>query len=501
MLVKYFGDLINRQNLVLALDPKPGTATNCTIEEIDTSQEKEPVEDKDTPGESGPVEHKDNLEENETVGEKEIVGLSDIAEEKGEIEGKEGAKEKSTFSTAKLIRHLNCCDGMIAVLTRRDGGVSPYIMYEIQTCIKARKPLLVFVEDTLDEDVIPSRLLQQRFSRISYIQQVREHTQAIHTLSEFIGDDCPPRYQAFSKRRRCICIGLSELAPDVQEPLRRLIEEKDYGIKEVKDAGIFSDLSKMDTIDLLSSSDIALVIIREAEPITYYLLGLLEGLLVPSIYISLSDLSHYHGMVPDDFKIHQIREEKIAETITYIERHFSVFEQNFNELEDGHSFTEYVDRLSSAPKQTGFPGNNIAYYIDSRKQVRIEGEGRYYDGGHHQTTYKNVYNDMWRKANEEKPQDFSQIIKELTRMKIEYQIEGTAVPLLEEAISAARRNDGPEVVRALYELIQRNPGIKEAIRNNLRKGLSTARSQIGKDFAATAVLGGIAAIFKILLPI
>src|SRR5580700_8456645 len=62
----------------------------------------------------------------------------------------------SAVNAAKLERHLRTVDGMVAVLTRRVGGVSPHILYEIELCLRGRKPLIVFVEDDLPNDLVPS---------------------------------------------------------------------------------------------------------------------------------------------------------------------------------------------------------------------------------------------------------------------------------------------------------------------------------------------------------
>lgn len=80
------------------------------------------------------------------------------------------------INAAKLERHFNSTDGMIAVLSRREGGVSEYIHFEISLCLRARKPLLVFVEDNIDTKRIPSRVLQKRFSRRYLPLEIKEHT-------------------------------------------------------------------------------------------------------------------------------------------------------------------------------------------------------------------------------------------------------------------------------------------------------------------------------------
>jgi hypothetical protein len=96
------------------------------------------------------------------------------------------------LNSAKPERHLGSTDGMVAVLTAREGGVSQYILYEISLCLRARKPLLVFVEDLLPGGLVPARVLQRRFSRRGVLRQLREHQHALRTLKSYIGEDHRP---------------------------------------------------------------------------------------------------------------------------------------------------------------------------------------------------------------------------------------------------------------------------------------------------------------------
>jgi hypothetical protein len=45
-----------------------------------------------------------------------------------------------TVNAAKLERHLRTCDGMVAILTRREGGVSPHILFEISLGLSLANP-------------------------------------------------------------------------------------------------------------------------------------------------------------------------------------------------------------------------------------------------------------------------------------------------------------------------------------------------------------------------
>jgi hypothetical protein len=77
---------------------------------------------------------------------------------------------------------------MVAVLTWRVGGPSQFILYEISLALRARKPLVVFLDDRLPDSLIPALILQRRFSSRTYFRQVREHTHALRILKEYMGD-------------------------------------------------------------------------------------------------------------------------------------------------------------------------------------------------------------------------------------------------------------------------------------------------------------------------
>src|SRR5947208_12879480 len=120
-----------------------------------------------------------------------------------------------SVNAAKLERHLNSSDGMVSVLTQRIGGVSPHILFEIALCLKARKPLIVFVEDSLSEKLVPTRILQSRFSRKSFLRQVRTHRHALQIFKAYLGESPPPRYQPSTSRRSCLLVGLEALHEEV----------------------------------------------------------------------------------------------------------------------------------------------------------------------------------------------------------------------------------------------------------------------------------------------
>lgn len=69
----------------------------------------------------------------------------------------------SRVNSAKLERHAGHCDAMVVVLTERESGASPHILYEISVGLRARKPVLAFIEDTPPPGIVPTHVLQRRF--------------------------------------------------------------------------------------------------------------------------------------------------------------------------------------------------------------------------------------------------------------------------------------------------------------------------------------------------
>jgi hypothetical protein len=113
---------------------------------------------------------------------------------------------------------------MVAILSWREGGVSEYIYFEISLCLRARKPLLVFVEDNVDTKRIPSRVLQRRFSRGYLPREIKEHKHAIQSLKAYMGVMPLPKYQPSNKKRACLLIGSSILYKNARETVIETIK-------------------------------------------------------------------------------------------------------------------------------------------------------------------------------------------------------------------------------------------------------------------------------------
>ena len=131
-------------------------------------------------------------------------------------------------NSAKLERHLRYTEGLVGILTARDGGPSLHILYEISMAIRARKPSLVFVEDTLSENILPNGVLQCRFSARSYVRELRDHFHWLEILKGYMGDQQLPRYRVSSRQRYCVLTGTDDLSPEINKG--RVSRTGQYGL-------------------------------------------------------------------------------------------------------------------------------------------------------------------------------------------------------------------------------------------------------------------------------
>ncbi len=132
------------------------------------------------------------------------------------------------LNAAKPERHLRSNDGLVAVLTTREGGPSQYILFEISLGMRSKKPVLVFVEDDLPDDCISSRILQRRFSRRSLLRDIRTHRHALELFNGYIGANPPPAYQPGLTRRRCLIVGHGNAGREASEAVALTVDAMHY---------------------------------------------------------------------------------------------------------------------------------------------------------------------------------------------------------------------------------------------------------------------------------
>lgn len=234
------------------------------------------------------------------------------------------------LNAAKPERHMRSTDAMVAVLTLRDPAPSEYIRWEIGLGLRARHPQLVFVEDVLPDDLVPSGLLQRRFSRRHLLREARDHRQAIRTLKTYVGADPPPTYQPCSTRRRCVIVGGRQLDDRSMQNVLTCLEQSGYSPVPLQGGERLPD--DLSAEEIMQRAAICVAVLEGLTPQEYYMLGVARSALIPTIFITHDPTYPYHPVIPREYQPRLVRAGDAAQLVQTIELEIEIFEEDYLEL-------------------------------------------------------------------------------------------------------------------------------------------------------------------------
>ena len=206
-----------------------------------------------------------------------------------------------SVNESKLAQNLRSCDGMVAVLSWRDRGTSPYLIYEVGLSLRARKPLAVFIDDRLPTNILPSRILQRRFSHRTYFRQFREHTDALRLLRSSMGDPPPSRYQPNASQRTCGLVGLRPLDRNSKNFIHNFVALRGFQPIDLERLDATNDLA-FEKYEHLATLDVALEFVDSRTVRSAYWAGALSAAAVPRIAITVNPNYPFSDLVPRDFQ-------------------------------------------------------------------------------------------------------------------------------------------------------------------------------------------------------
>jgi hypothetical protein len=355
------------------------------------------------------------------------------------------------FNAAKMVQNLGYCDGMIAVLTKRENGVSPYIQFEINQCIKARKPLLVFIEDTLPDDIIPVRIPQKRFSRHAYYYGAREHKHGVQILKGYFCEKGLPKYHTYSGRKKCLLVGISILPEDTRKVIQETVE--DYGFFPLNIDTELSLLIENTTFyDTIASANLAVVYLHDDTDAHHYL-AMFEWASVPVIVFYNKTSENFDKNLSGlkyslcDFSDPDTCKEELLQQI-------SLFEQEYLDLDSEEKIREYTESLIEYGSSKGvYPDDVRTIIIEHLEQLNMANEGgRIQNIRANQIQYNNIWNNVKDNV------DFDDLLQELHKIddelsKSEYKDQSPVKEFIRKAIRAAEAHDGPGLLK-LFEKIK-----------------------------------------------
>jgi hypothetical protein len=254
------------------------------------------------------------------------------------------------LNAAKPERHLRSTDGMIAVLPYRDPEPSNYILYEIALCVRAHKPVLVFVEDVLPNNLISGILLQRRFSRRHFLREVRNHRHALQMLKTYIGSEPPPAYQPNAAQRSCLVIGASLLTESQRDRIRdRLMLLRYSSIMAPGGDECLSYDSPCE--DLVAQSMLCVAFAEKLSPLEYYLLGAARACLTPTILLTANPDYVFNSKVPEEYQPRRVMLKEVDLVCNTLEKEISIFEEDYLELPDQEKVLRYRSALIQERKE------------------------------------------------------------------------------------------------------------------------------------------------------
>lgn len=255
-------------------------------------------------------------------------------------------------NAAKLERHLGYTTGEIAVVANRDAGPSPHILYEVSMCLRARKPLLVFLEDSISDGLISDRILQYRFSAKSYIREVREHLHAIKLFRSYVGSSPTPRYQGGGRQRSCVLIGMNALTEYYRDGIDHEIQSRGYRLIHYADTGR-GIVQPGESHFEIANCSLAICCVDSKSVIDGYLLGVVQDALVPTILLSSKKNSPRNKHVPSEYQRRWIDPKNYEKGIGVVRNQINLFEEDFLELDKSSEANTYAHMLALSASPTG----------------------------------------------------------------------------------------------------------------------------------------------------
>lgn len=266
------------------------------------------------------------------------------------------------LNAAKPERHLRSTDAMVSVIPWRDPAPSEYIRWEVGLGLRARRPQLVFVEDTLPDDLVPSGLLQRRFSRRRLLREVRDHRHAINVLKGYIGKDPPPNYQPTAARRRCVVIGGSRLSRAQLNALMALLESLRYSTVVLQRGQRLPDDLQIE--QTLQRAALCISLAEGLAASEYYLLGVARAALTPTILLTQDPGHAYHPVIPREYQARFVANGDVDGLLRTITTEADVFEEDYLELTEDKQIKRYKQFQESLLRS-----QRDGYSQEARRQV------------------------------------------------------------------------------------------------------------------------------------
>jgi hypothetical protein len=359
-----------------------------------------------------------------------------------------------SVNESKLQQNLSSCDGMVAILTWRPNGPSKYILFEIALALRSRKPLLVFVDDRLPSNVLPHRILQQRYCHTTYIRQIRDQVQALGQLKAAMGDPPPTRYQPSNSQQSCGVVGLSALDTGRRTELLRLIEARHYQTICLEETSLQNPLI-YDQFEHLASLKVVVSCEDSLEESAIHWAGAISAASLPAIKFTIDPAFQFDPSFPKEFQPRQLDLAGFTALGEMIEGEFALLEQSFLKAEDDGTIDRYVKSVIAAGLSGRYQEGTRNHFIEviMGHQYNVQGNNIVTNAGRDANVHDISLTQTWGEL--EGRVDLAKLAEELEKLRIamEQRAKGpedyVAAGNVAQARASALANDGPKVIEHL----------------------------------------------------
>lgn len=384
-----------------------------------------------------------------------------------------------SVSEAKLQHNRRSCDGMVAVLTWRATGPSKYILFEIELALRARMPVVVFVDGRLPSNLLPPRVLQQRFSHRTYFRQMREHRHALRILKDYMGNPPPVRYQANFSQRCCAVVGWERLDSSRRTAAADLALQRGYRLLDLDTIDRGNPLS-FEQDEALAAADVALIDVDAQASASAYWMGALAASGVPSITFTTNAKYAYCDDWPREFQPGAVDQPGSFSLEEFLVGQFDLFEQEFLSAKDGAAIENYVKMQVEAGALEGrYEAGTRNTFIRAIMNNQYNNYGQAGAFGENAQSHGTTFT---QGANAAGSVDLAALAAELERLKHAVTAEASkpeefaAMGSVAAAEAAARDGDGAKVYEYLKAAGKWTLAIAEKI------GVGIAKDAIEKAF-------------------
>jgi hypothetical protein len=378
-----------------------------------------------------------------------------------------------SVSEAKLQQNRRSCHGMVAVLTWRASGPSPYILFEVVLALRARMPVVVFIDDRIPNDILPPRVLQQRFSHRTYFRQVSEHSHALRVLKSYMGDPPPIKYQSNLGQRCCAMIGMAGLGKTSRISVVETINRRGYRAIDLDRIDISNPLTLVQE-EALAAADVVLRCADAKSGSSRYWSGAASSSATPSISFTLNSDYAYRQDFPREFQPRLVSESGGDSLEKVLSSELDLYEQNFLSAQQPEVIERYVQMQVQAGALAGnYEASTRQIFIGAIMGDQYNTSGQTGAVGPNAHAHDISFNQIWSQLSQKI--DLPVLAEELARLREAMGHEAkdpehfVYAGTIAAAEASARQGNGPKALGYLKQAGKWTLGIAEKIGVDIAK--------------------------------